>query len=294
MQGFASYHPAILFFTFLAAAFLTMFTQHPALLLLSLAGALGLLMIVKGPAAACRSLVFRLPFVLVLSLTNPLFNRQGEIILFRLGGLPVTLESLLYGLSVGLMLTDVTLWFASFSRIFTADKILYLLGRPFPRLALILSSAMRFVPLFSQQAGAIHQAQKTMGMYTGSSRKERLRAGMRSFTALLTWSLENAVDTADAMEARGYGLPGGTQAAGRRLYGRDITALLTAASLFSMGAAGIFGWGALDFAYFPRFAYGRFSAVSCMVYVCCGLLFFLPCLMEAKEYVRWIRLQSKI
>ncbi|MCI8361468.1 MAG: energy-coupling factor transporter transmembrane protein EcfT [Clostridiales bacterium] len=294
MQGFASYHPAVLFFTFLAAAVLTMFTQHPALLLLSLAGALGLFMIVKGPAAACKGLAFRLPFPLALALINPLFNRQGELILFRLGGLPVTLESLLYGLSVGLMLTDVTLWFASFSRIVTADKTLYLLGRPFPRLALILSSAMRFVPLFSKQARAIHQAQKTMGMYAGSSRRERLRAGMRSFTALLVWSLENAVDTADAMEARGYGLSGGTRPAGQKLHSRDITALLTAAALFIVGAAGIWGQDALKFTYFPRFVYGRFSAGGCIVYVCCGLLFFLPCLMEAKEHMRWIRLQSKI
>lgn len=294
MQGFAAYHPAVLFFYFLSAVVLTMFTQHPVLLLLSFAGALGLLMIIRGPASACRSLVLYLPFLLVISLINPLFNRQGELLLFRLGGIPFTLESMLYGLSVGLMLTDVMLWFASFSRIVTADKTLYLFGRRFPRLALILSSAMRFVPFFSKQAKAIHQAQKTMGMYAGDSRKERLRAGMRSFTALLTWSLENAVDTADAMEARGYGLPGGTRPSGRKLYGRDLAALATAAALFMGGAACIFGRGAPRFTYFPRLSYESFSAGACVLYVCCGLLFFLPCLIEAKERMRWIRLQSRI
>lgn len=294
MYGFASYHPTVLFFYFLAAAFLTMFTQHPVLLLLSLAGALGLFMIIRGPAGACKSLLFYLPFLLVMSLINPLFNRQGELVLFQLGSLPFTLESLLYGLSVGLMLTDVMLWFACFSRIVTADKTLYLFGCHFPRLALILSSAMRFVPLFSKQARDIHRAQKTMGMYAGSSRKERLRAGMRSFTALLTWSLENAVDTADAMEARGYGLPGGVRRSPRRLRGRDTAALLATALLLLVGTVCIFGRDALRFTYFPRFSYEGLSAEACVLYACCGVLFFLPCLIEAKEHIRWIRLQSRM
>ena len=33
---------------------------------------------------------------------------------------------------------------------------------------------------------------------------------LKIFSAMISWALENAIDTADSMKARGYGLPGRT------------------------------------------------------------------------------------
>ena len=294
MRGFPSFHPAALLLYFLAAACLTMFAAQPVLLILSFVGALSLLALVKGAGAAGKSLLFCLPFLLLMAVVNPLFNQQGETVLFRLGSLPFTLESALYGFSVGLMLADVMLWFQSFSRIMTADKTLCVFGGSFPKLGLVLSSAMRFVPLFAGQAAEVRRAQKAMGMYAGGGFRERLRSGMRSFTALLSWSLENAVDTADAMEARGYGLPGGTRYKSYRFGPRDAVWSALALALFAAGMLGLFLYRPAGFAYFPRLAPPPVTTPAVLLYACFGLLFFLPCLIEAKEQLRWKILQSRI
>lgn len=293
MYGFASYHPAALLLYFLSAALLTMLTQHPVLLVLSFLGALSLLLFEQG-AAACKRLVYYLPFLFIMAAVNPLFNQQGDHILFRLGTFSYSLESFIYGLSVGFMLVDVMLWFSGYSRIMTADKTLYLFGGAFPRLSLVLSSAMRFVPLFMRQAGAVRDAQKVMGMYAAGGRTDKLRGALRSFTALLGWSLENAVDTADAMEARGYGLPGGSRMDARRLRLRDGLCIGASLLLLCLCLVEIFVRPGGAFAYFPRFARPAADPEALLLYICAGLLFFLPCLILLKERLHWKLLQSRI
>ncbi len=293
MKGFASYHPAALLLYFLSAALLTMLTLHPVLLVLSFLGALSLLLLEQG-LAVCRKLLYYLPFLFIMAAANPLFNQQGDHILFRLGAFSYTLESFFYGLAVGIMLVDVMLWFSGYSRMMTADKTLYLFGGAFPRLSLVLSSAMRFVPLFTRQAGAVHDAQKAMGMYAGGSRTDKLRGALRSFSALFSWSLENAVDTADAMEARGYGLPGGSRMDARRLRLRDNLCIGFSLLLLCVCLAEIFARQAAAFDYFPRFARQAAGPETFLLYICAGFLFFLPCLILLKERLHWKLLQSRI
>ena len=293
MLGFSNYHPAALLLFFITAAVLTMFTQNPLLLLLSFLGAASLYGMFKGARALLRSLLFYIPFVLLLALINPLFNRQGTILLFRFGALPVTLESLFYGFSVGLMLAAVMLWFAGCSALITADCFLYLLGRPFPRLALILSSAMRFVPLFSRQAEKIHDAQKAMGMYAAGRLSDRVRQGARGFTALLTWAMESAIDTADSMEARGYGLPGASRYENRSFRRRDGFLILSTLLSLSLGAISLIRkTGAVSF--FPALCWPAWSGPVAGLYILYLLFFFLPCILEGRERIRWRLLQSKM
>lgn len=39
---------------------------------------------------------------------------------------------------------------------------------------------------------------------------KRAKHGIKIMSILVTWALENAIDTADSMKDRGYGLPGRT------------------------------------------------------------------------------------
>lgn len=66
---------------------------------------------------------------------------------------------------------------------------------------------MRFVPLFIRRLTTITAIQKTRGiqMETGKI-KTRAYNGMRLVQILLVCSLEEALQTADSMEARGYGV----------------------------------------------------------------------------------------
>ncbi len=69
--------------------------------------------------------------------------------------------------------------------------------------------AVRFIPLFRRQAERVSLSQKAMGLYAGDNYMDKARGAARVFSILLTWSLENAIDTAASMRARGYGIKRG-------------------------------------------------------------------------------------
>lgn len=73
-----------------------------------------------------------------------------------------------------------------------------------------------------------------MGLYAGSSYVDKLRSAVRVFSAMLTWALENAIDTGDSMKARGYGLKGRSHFALFRFTLRDALLLSAAALLLTL------------------------------------------------------------
>ena len=54
----------------------------------------------------------------------------------------------------------------------------------------------------------------------------RTKNAMKVFSIMVTWSLESAIETADSMKSRGYGLPGRTAFSIYRFDDRDRAALL--------------------------------------------------------------------
>ncbi|MEG2680034.1 MAG: energy-coupling factor transporter transmembrane component T, partial [Oscillospiraceae bacterium] len=74
-----------------------------------------------------------------------------------------------------------------------------------------LSMALRFVPKFREQAKVVSNAQRCVGRdVSNGALIQRARHGVRMLSILVTWALENAIETADSMKSRGYGLPGRT------------------------------------------------------------------------------------
>ena len=66
---------------------------------------------------------------------NLAFNHEGATILAYLpSGNPLTLESIVYGLSAAVMMASVILWFSCYNAVMTSDKFAYLFGRVIPAL----------------------------------------------------------------------------------------------------------------------------------------------------------------
>ena len=108
----------------------------------------------------------------------------------------------------------------------TSDKFIYLFGRVIPALSLVLSMTLRFVPRFRRQFRAVSQAQRYMGRDTSSGGLlQRGKNAMKVFSIMVTWALENAIETADSMKSRGYGLRGRTAFSIYRMEARDRYAL---------------------------------------------------------------------
>ena len=229
----------------------------------------------------------------MLAVMNPIFIHSGETILFFMNDNPVTLEALIYGAVSSVMLVSVLMWCSCYSVILTTDKFLYLFGKTVPKLGLILSMAFRMIPLFQLQSKKIRQSQKSMGLYATDAVVDKAGGSFRVFDSLLTWSMENAVDTADAMKARGYGLKGRTNFSLFRFRRRDGI-MLGVMAFFTAVIVGCFALGGFSFYYYPYVAKMQTTPVAIVGYAAVFLFLLLPGAVEGERKMSWHYWKSKI
>jgi len=231
--------------------------------------------------------------MLILTVINPIVNRSGMTVLFMINNTPITAEAICYGAVSAAALVSAVYWFISFSQIMTGEKITYIFGRISPKLALLISMALRYTSLFTRQMGKTIDAQKGMGIYKEDNIIDKIRGGLRAFAIVSVWGIENGIITADSMEARGYG------EGKRRFFSRyrfetaDRVLLLTVVLLILITACVMVG-GGFSIEYYPKIVLEPFGAATVLGYVAYGGLVMLPTVIEVKEAVRWRYLQSKI
>ena len=287
-DAFSACHPAVNLLYFALVLGCSMVLLHPACLLISLGAAIVYGAVLKGKAALGGSLRF-LPLAAFAAGVNVAFNHQGAIILAYLPtGNPLTVESIAYGLATAGMLWAVITWFSCWNAVMTTDKLVYLFGRLLPALSLVVSMALRFVPRFLEKFREIREAQRCLGRdLAEGTLGERLKKAVTMLSILLTWSLENAVETADSMRARGYGLPGRTAFSLYRFDRRDALAL---AWLTLWGAGLLVQWKQFTWHYYPTVG-GSASptALGCYLALC-----FTPVILHTKEELVWKRSRSEM
>lgn len=292
---FSDCHPAVNFLYFALVLAFSMCLMHPACLVSSLTGACCYLAGLYGLRELGRSARWLIPMALLAAVVNPAFVHQGVTILTYLpSGNPLTLESILYGLAAALLLAAVVLWFRCFSAVMTSDKFIYLFGRVIPALSLVLSMTLRFVPRFRRQFRTVAQAQRFMGRDTeNGSLLQRCKNAMKVFSIMVTWSLENAIETADSMRSRGYGLPGRTAFSIYRFDDRDKAAL---AWLIFCGAYLISGWlaGGTYFRYYPTVKTAAWTPMTVSFMLVYLALVLTPVMLDRREDRQWKSLQSSI
>ena len=290
---FSGCHPAINFLFFALVLVFTMVFLHPVSLVLSLASSLVWLVSLKGRGAVLAGMKLLVPMMLLAAILNPAFNHEGVTILTYLpSGNPLTLESILRGLAGAVMLAAVITWFQCYSAVMTSDKFVYLFGRVSPALSLVLSMTLRFIPKFKAQLKVVTQAQRCVGRdVTQGSVAQRVRTGITILSILITWSLENAIETADSMKSRGYGLPGRTAFSIYRFDRRDKALLIW---LLALGGYILVGWltGGLAWQYAPvlQGALGVLPMTFQLAYLA---LCLTPIILSRKEDQVWNAMQSE-
>ena len=292
-DAFSGCHPAINFLYFALVLVFTMVFLHPVSLVVSLGTALAYLTALKGMESIKNGMKFLVPMMLMAAVLNPAFNHEGVTILTYLpSGNPLTLESILRGLAGAVMLAAVITWFQCYSAVMTSDKFVYLFGRVIPALSLVLSMTLRFIPKFKAQLGVVTQAQRCLGRdVSQGSVAQRVRTGITILSILITWSLENAIETADSMKGRGYGLPGRTAFSIYRFDKRDRALLIW---LLTLGGYILVGWltGNLAWQYAP--VIGGVMGILPLTFQGAYLaLCMTPILLNRKEDQAWNAMQSE-
>lgn len=292
MKAFESFHPTILFFYFLAMIFLTMFTLHPVLLGVSLVCAVAFCGLLIGGKELLKSLLSSAVMFLLIALTNPIFSHNGETVLFFLNDNPVTLEAIFYGVAAASMVLAVFYWFKCYHAVMTSDKFIYLFGRVIPKLSLLLSMVLGFLPKFKRRFQEIDRAQKALGIYASNGYVDKIRSKARVLGILITWSLENSVETADSMRARGYGLKGRTSFSLFPWTKRDTVMAILILGLTAY--VGMFVGTYSAFHYYPTLSNIVLSNGAVLFYVALFFLMFLSTAIEIKENLSWRYFRSKI
>ena len=293
MPRLSDCHPLVSAFFFFSVLFFAMFSGNPVLTGISLIGGVLFCFRICPEVRSFRAVAPYCCFVLLVTLVNPLVSHNGATPLLFLNGDPVTLESLLYGINLGVMLVSVFFWFRCLREIMTEDKLLDLFGRLSPKLALVLSTALRFLPRIRQKAQSIREAQKSLGLYAEDVWISRWRGTVRVFSATVTWILENAVETGTFMRARGYGLPGRTRFSLFQFRRRDAV-LLAFLLLLDSGVLCAMIAGRLSYQFFPRIVLSKPDLLASAAILLFSVLCLLPVLLEGKEDLRWRFYRSRI
>ena len=294
-DSFADFHPFnnILYFALVIGFSLTI--DHPLAQGISILSAMAYVISVNGKKSVLFLLKYCLPTVLLTAFINPAFNHEGKtILLYFSNGNPLTLESILYGFSVGTTLVTLLLWFSSFSRVMTSDKFIYLFGKVIPALSLVLSMSLRFVPKFKSQMATVTEAQRSIGRDISSgSLFKRARTAILIFSIMITWSLENAIESADSMKSRGYGLKGRSAFSIYRFDERDKYTLIWLVYCGSYLLSGNL-LTAFGFRYFPDLRYAALDITTIPFYCIYFALCITPVWINVKEERKWKTLVSKM
>jgi len=289
MRRLADYNPGAITAYFLTVAGIAMFSMDPVILLLSVFGGITCFLLMDR-FRGCKTHLYMLGVFFVMTIINPLVSHNGKTVLFVMNRQPVTLEALIYGMFAAVMVVSVFYWFRAFTLIMTSDKLLYVFGSLSPGLALILSMTLRYIPLFSDQARKVKNAQRALGMYKEDNVVDSIRGGMRIFSVMVTWTLENGIITADSMAARGYGTGKRTLFSLFQWKKKDILLLimtiLLALITLLMPKTG--------YSYYPQFSFSLGTIYAWISYAAYGMLAATPLIIETREFIKWRFLLSKM
>ncbi len=315
--AFDLFHPFIAFAYFVFLLVMDMAAMQPIYLLISFCAALVYNVILRGIRSVLHTLIWLVPFIALIALVNFALSAVGTTEIARIGSHAFYLESLVYGTSMGLMLASVILTFSNAAQVLTSDKIMALLGNVIPTISLMTCMVARLVPQFVRQGESIGSLRRACTAAEGvqsfqgsavqtehdayntqTARRERkaqtkqrarrnssLRIWAREISVLMGWSMENSIDTADSMRARGWG-----SHKHRTTYMRyhfrlsDGVALAFLAVLMTSCAIAAFT-ACSQFEFYPQM--GVFA--PWWSYIAYMLFAVLPLVAEGLEWLRWRR-----
>lgn len=292
-DAFSQMHPIVNFIFFAFVIGFSMFIMNPACLLISLVCALVNALYLNGKKAVRLSVLYLLPTIIIIAIVNPVFNHDGVTMLaYFPWDNPLTLESIIYGIATAVLLSSIVLWFSCCNEVMTSDKFIYLFGRVIPSLSLVLSMALRFVPRFIFQFNVIRNSQKCIGRDISDGKLlQRLKNAAKIISIMISWALENAIETADSMKSRGHGLKGRTAFSIYRFSKRDAAVL----SLIMTSGVILIIMSVLDvakFRYFPSVKGNVISAPAIIYYALYFSLMIMPLAINVWEGIKWKRLRS--
>ncbi|MFD2629901.1 energy-coupling factor transporter transmembrane component T [Oceanobacillus kapialis] len=287
LRGVRSLHPVVMLIYYVVIVIGFMLSQHPVFLAVGVGFLVVFHFLIDRGQQLKNWIGMLITLTVFILILTPIFNRRGNHILFYLFGNQVMLEAVMQGIILALSLLGIMLTFISLNQIITQERFLYLFARLSPQWALLSMLSVRFVPLLKKRLKEIEEVQKVRGFsITQGSMKARAKHGMLFLQTLLTGSLEQSIQTADSMSARGYGQRKRTHYQSFTMTIKDWIALVF---ILLTGAFMIFGWWLGDsvLSLLPVLETSQLEQREWLFLINWALLLAFPLWIEGKELAKW-------
>lgn len=292
---FEKKHPWVVFYYVMSVLVITMITMHPIMIGISFAIALIYSFFLCGKKVWKIMLSAALVIGCFSMVILPLFHHSGETPLFYINDMAVTKEAVVYGGVMMLLLLAVLLWFFVWNELMGQEKWLYLIGRAMPSIALIVSMVLRMLPLLRRRLQDIAEAQKGLQAQDPTDKQGQLGyllgkkgvSGLHQLSILISWSLEDSMETATSMETRGYGIRRRSSFHLYQFHRSDAIWLVYLLAMF--GEVLVFvARGAVSSAYFPMIEWKSGTVETLLCQLGFALLTVTPCAYDILQAV-WER-----
>lgn len=291
---FDSYHPMINLIYFASAITCTICFRHPIFLGISFICAFVYSVKLGGIKSFFLNLCFTL-LAIGYAARYSSYNHFGVTVLkLNFIGNQITLESIVYGLVIGLVIATVCIWFTCIFMLITADKIVYLFGRISPKLSLFLSILLRTVPRIKVRAKRIEISREGIGRgVTQGSILEKILHLFSLISILITWTLEDFVESSNSMKSRGYSLRGRTAFSIYRFDNRDRGLVIAFFwCLTAIGMAVLFNQ--TNIYYDPVIIMNPITSMSYVFYTAYAIFLLLPLGLQIVGEWRFAKLRTTV
>ena len=209
-------------------------------------------------------------------------------------GNQITLESLVFGMVNGLIFATVCMWFCCIFMLITADKVVYLFERISPKLSLFLSILLRIVPRIKTRANHIEISREGIGRGIAQGNLwQRFLHLLLLLSILVTWTLEDFVESANSMKSRGYSLRGRTAFSIYRFDNRDRSLVIVFFwCLTLIGMAVMFYQTTIYFD--PMIILNPITSMSYVFYAAYAFFLLLPMGLQIVGEYRFAKLRTTI
>ncbi len=291
---FDSYHPTINFIYFAAVIICTIGFNHPVFLAISYTSAFAYSVKLNGRRGLIFDLVL-IPLMLLYVLWYSYYTHFGVTVLrHNIFGNEITLESIVYGVVIAVTVSAVLMWLSCFFAVVSSDKVMYMFGRISPKLSLFLSILFRSVPRIKQMARSIEISQEGVGrgIRQGGIRRRIINL-VRLISILITWTLENFIESTRSMKCRGYSLKGRTAFSLYRFDDRDRGFVVTICLCLTLLVMAIL-LDQVTILYDPEIIFNRMTPISGVFYAAYAALLFLPVGLQITGEIAFDRRRRRI
>ncbi|MDK2802200.1 MAG: hypothetical protein KFW09_02355 [Oscillospiraceae bacterium] len=194
-------NPTISYIYFIFIILSIILINHPIYILISFLGAIFTFIKIetkKNIIIKFKKILFIFIFI---SLVNPIFVHKGLTILFYIKDKPITLESILYGINNSLMISSLFTWFDILNKIVSSDKIVYIFKKYIPSSVLIFSICLNLIPQLKDKYKQIEEAHLVS---CNKNLFSKIKISLNFVAIIISWQLEKSIETAYAMNSRGY------------------------------------------------------------------------------------------